>query len=69
MSDKKLTVTLDLKRGKVFDEMLENLSDIAELVELLPDYSRPQGENILQRVASRQKAWVSIEAPTGPNNA
>lgn len=54
----KLVITLE--KAKVFDEMLENVSDLAELLELVPDWSRGEADALVRRIVDRQKGWVSI---------
>lgn len=59
MPDEKIYITL--ARAKVFDEMIENVSDLAELLELVPEWRAGEAREIAQRMIDRQKRWVSFE--------
>lgn len=54
--------TITLKRDKVFDEMIECGHDLAEILEMIPEYRQREANPIAQRIINRLKSWVSIES-------
>ncbi len=52
---------IEVDRAVVFDELLENVADLAELAELVPRWCREEANEIVQRIVDRQKGWIKIE--------
>lgn len=45
----------------VADELMECADDTRQLIELIPDYSRPEAIKIAKRIEKRMKGWITTD--------
>lgn len=56
-----LKITIDVNRAKAVDELGENIQDIRELLELIPDWQRHEAEPIARRIIKRHLSLISAK--------
>ena len=57
------SVKVDVYRSKAADELAENVSDLAELLDLVPSWQEAEAREIAQRILDRHKGWITIVKP------